>query len=84
LSGIGDLLGVGLPEECTTELKAACYNAEVGISQAERFTILRRLAAIELALGQLAFLPREDGSNRRRTELDRERIEIVAKLSGRA
>ena len=54
------------------------------ISQAERFTILRRLASIDLALGQLAFLPREDGSNKRRTELDRERLEIVAKLSGRA
>jgi len=54
----------------------------MSIPQAERFTILRKLASIELALGQLAFLPREDGSNKRRTELDRQRLEIIAKLSG--
>jgi hypothetical protein len=55
----------------------------MGITDSERFTILRRLASINQELGQLAFLPREDGSKNRRTELDRERLEIVAKLAGR-
>ena len=46
-----------------------------------RFDDLRRLASIEGWLGRLPFLPGDVGSSLRRSELNRERSEIVARLA---
>jgi hypothetical protein len=52
-------------------------------SQDERFSDLRRLASIEVSLSRLPFLPSDEGSAKRRFELNRERTEIVARLAGK-
>jgi hypothetical protein len=60
-----------------------CYDGGMRETEHERFTLVRRLASIDVSLGRLPFLPGDKGSAMRRRELNSERTEIVARLAGK-